>query len=247
MSVSRTCWTRWRGGRPRASPSACSPARTCSPRASPTRDGRCRLTEDATGLGTHRLVFATGTWFAEQDREALLPGGGADLRRRRAGRAPPRAAAAQPVRLLDLPRELSEVPRATCAPWRSCSGPTSTGRRRSASSRSTAARPRHTLVDLNVSSSLRGDFTAAHTAGDNAHVLTTDAQKNTVFAFARDGVGAAGGVRPAAGPALRRLLRLDHRRAGRRWSPTAGTGSPSAGSRTTTRSPGTAARCGRRW
>ncbi len=49
--------------------------------------------------------------------------------------------------------------------------------------------PRHTLVDLNVSSSLRGDFTAAHTAGDNAHVLTTDAQKNTVFAFARDGIG----------------------------------------------------------
>jgi urate oxidase len=49
--------------------------------------------------------------------------------------------------------------------------------------------PRHALVDLNVSSTLRGDFTAAHTAGDNAHVLTTDAQKNTVFAFARDGVG----------------------------------------------------------
>ncbi len=49
--------------------------------------------------------------------------------------------------------------------------------------------PRHTLVHLDVSSSLRGDFTAAHTAGDNAHVLTTDTQKNTVFAFARDGVG----------------------------------------------------------
>src|SRR3954465_14527678 len=49
--------------------------------------------------------------------------------------------------------------------------------------------PRHTLVDLNVGSSLRGDFAAAHTAGDNAHVLTTDAQKNTVFAFAREGVG----------------------------------------------------------
>ncbi|TQN35731.1 urate oxidase [Blastococcus colisei] len=49
--------------------------------------------------------------------------------------------------------------------------------------------PRHSLVDLNVSSSLRGDFSAAHIAGDNAHVLTTDAQKNTVFAFARDGVG----------------------------------------------------------
>jgi urate oxidase len=49
--------------------------------------------------------------------------------------------------------------------------------------------PRHSLADLNVSSSLRGDFAAAHTAGDNAHVLTTDAQKNTVFAFARDGIG----------------------------------------------------------
>ena len=49
--------------------------------------------------------------------------------------------------------------------------------------------PRHSLVDLNVSSSLRGDFTAAHTAGDNSHVLATDTQKNTVFAFAREGVG----------------------------------------------------------
>ncbi|NEK60076.1 urate oxidase [Geodermatophilus sabuli] len=51
------------------------------------------------------------------------------------------------------------------------------------------SRPAHTLVDLDVSTSLRGDFTAAHTAGDNGHVLTTDTQKNTVFAFARDGVG----------------------------------------------------------
>jgi 5-hydroxyisourate hydrolase len=36
-------------------------------------DGRCRLTEEATDLGTHRLVFATGPWFAEQDREAFYP------------------------------------------------------------------------------------------------------------------------------------------------------------------------------
>jgi urate oxidase len=50
--------------------------------------------------------------------------------------------------------------------------------------------PQHTLADLTVSTSLRGDFTAAHTAGDNAHVLPTDTQKNTVLAFARDGVGA---------------------------------------------------------
>jgi 5-hydroxyisourate hydrolase len=37
------------------------------------RDGRCRLTEDATGVGSHRLVFATGQWFAEQGREAFYP------------------------------------------------------------------------------------------------------------------------------------------------------------------------------
>ena len=49
--------------------------------------------------------------------------------------------------------------------------------------------PQHTLVDLNVSSSLRGDFAASHTSGDNSHVLATDTQKNTVLAFARDGVG----------------------------------------------------------
>jgi urate oxidase len=49
--------------------------------------------------------------------------------------------------------------------------------------------PRHRLVDLNVSSSLRGDFTASHTDGDNGHILATDTQKNTVMAFARDGVG----------------------------------------------------------
>ena len=51
------------------------------------------------------------------------------------------------------------------------------------------AGPRHAVRDLTVSTSLRGDFAAAHLAGDNGHVLATDTQKNTVFAFARDGVG----------------------------------------------------------
>jgi 5-hydroxyisourate hydrolase len=37
------------------------------------RDGRCRLTEDATAVGSHRLVFATGPWFAGQGREAFYP------------------------------------------------------------------------------------------------------------------------------------------------------------------------------
>lgn len=48
--------------------------------------------------------------------------------------------------------------------------------------------PRHEVVDLNVTSQLRGDFLAAHTEGDNAHVVPTDTQKNTVFAFAKDGI-----------------------------------------------------------
>ena len=48
---------------------------------------------------------------------------------------------------------------------------------------------RHEIEDLNVTSQLRGDFQAAHLSGDNAHVVATDTQKNTVFAFARDGIG----------------------------------------------------------
>ena len=36
-------------------------------------DGRCRLAEGATGRGTHRLVFATGPWFAEQGRDTFYP------------------------------------------------------------------------------------------------------------------------------------------------------------------------------
>lgn len=49
--------------------------------------------------------------------------------------------------------------------------------------------PRHEIDDLNVTSQLRGDFAAAHLEGDNAHVVPTDTQKNTIFAFARDGIG----------------------------------------------------------
>ena len=36
-------------------------------------DGRCRLVEGATGFGPHRLVFATGPWFAEQGRDSFFP------------------------------------------------------------------------------------------------------------------------------------------------------------------------------
>jgi urate oxidase len=44
---------------------------------------------------------------------------------------------------------------------------------------------RHEIRDLNVSTSIRGDFGDAHVTGDQAHVLPTDTQKNTAFAFAK--------------------------------------------------------------
>jgi urate oxidase len=50
--------------------------------------------------------------------------------------------------------------------------------------------PTHVLTDLNVSVALSGDLAAAHTDGDNANVLPTDTQKNTVYAFAAEhGIG----------------------------------------------------------
>jgi urate oxidase len=49
---------------------------------------------------------------------------------------------------------------------------------------------RHEIKDLNVSATLRGDFAAAYLEGDNSHVVATDTQKNTVYAFAQQyGVG----------------------------------------------------------
>ena len=45
---------------------------------------------------------------------------------------------------------------------------------------------RHDIVDYNVSVSLTGDFDDAHVSGDQAMVLTTDACKNTVNAFAKE-------------------------------------------------------------
>ena len=45
---------------------------------------------------------------------------------------------------------------------------------------------RHSITDLTVISQLHGDFEDAYFVGDNAHVVATDTQKNTVFAFARE-------------------------------------------------------------
>jgi urate oxidase len=46
--------------------------------------------------------------------------------------------------------------------------------------------PRHEITDLNVSVALAGDFLDVHLTGDNANVLPTDTQKNTVYAFAKE-------------------------------------------------------------
>ncbi len=45
--------------------------------------------------------------------------------------------------------------------------------------------PHHEITDLNVSSALRGDFSAAHLVGDQSAVLPTDTQKNTVYVWAK--------------------------------------------------------------
>ncbi len=44
----------------------------------------------------------------------------------------------------------------------------------------------HRLRDLTVAVALEGDFTAAHTDGDNTNVIATDTMKNTAYAFAAD-------------------------------------------------------------
>ena len=44
----------------------------------------------------------------------------------------------------------------------------------------------HELRQVSVGITLTGDFDAAHTQGDNALVLATDTQKNTVYALARE-------------------------------------------------------------
>jgi urate oxidase len=50
------------------------------------------------------------------------------------------------------------------------------------------------IRDWSVSTALSGDLAATHLTGDNSDVLTTDTQKNTVYAFSRK----LGGVEPEA-------------------------------------------------
>ncbi len=68
-------------------------------------------------------------------------------------------------------------------------GPNNYGKAEVRLVRVTRASDSHDLVDLNVSVALSGALEATHLSGDNSAVLPTDTQKNTVYAFARDGVG----------------------------------------------------------
>jgi urate oxidase len=47
-------------------------------------------------------------------------------------------------------------------------------------------KPRHEIHDVNVSTCLRGDFSAAHLTGDQSDVLPTDSQKQTAYAYAKE-------------------------------------------------------------
>lgn len=65
-------------------------------------------------------------------------------------------------------------------------GPNSYGKAETRVVRIVRDTARHEIRDLNVSTSLRGDFAAAHTDGDQSQVLPTDTQKNTAFAYAKE-------------------------------------------------------------
>lgn len=45
---------------------------------------------------------------------------------------------------------------------------------------------RHEIVDLNVTTALRGDFADAYLTGDQSKVLPTDSQKNTAYSYAKE-------------------------------------------------------------
>ena len=96
-----------------------------------------------------------------------------------AGRALPRTAAAQPVRLLRIPRELS-----TTMP--TILGQNQYGKAENRVVKITRDGATHHIKDLNVSVALSGDMDDVHYSGSNANVLPTDTTKNTVFAFAKE-------------------------------------------------------------
>src|SRR5262245_30437928 len=104
----------------------------------------------------------------------LLPRGDRAVLRGRARPAPSRAPAAEPLRLHHLSGELTML------------GSNQYGKAETRLVLVRRSAPEHEVVDLNVSVALAGDLADTHLTGDNAKVLPTDTQKNTVYAFARE-------------------------------------------------------------
>ena len=147
------------------------------------RDGRLAIGPDELEPGDYTLTFLTGEYFARPGHPDLLPLRHRDLHRRRRGRrhepAPARAAAAEPVRVFDLQRELAMVSVSL--------GANKYGKAENRVVRIVRDTPRHEIVDLSVTSQLRGAaLVDSFVHGDNSLVVATDTQKNTVFAFAKE-------------------------------------------------------------
>src|SRR6266536_175499 len=120
------------------------------------------------GIPHGRLVRRSGC-------RRLLPGGERGVRGLRSDPALPRAAAAEPIRLLDLPGELSVL------------GGNRYGKSGIRLVRVDRAAAWHDLVDLTIDVTVEGDFAAAYGAGDNSAVLPTDTRRGTVYALAGQG------------------------------------------------------------
>ena len=165
-------------GRRRRRPARRRRTGRCSPTATTDADGRVRRARPTLAAGDYRLAFATGDYFAATGQQGFYPEVVVAFTVTDAGAAPPRAAAA----VAPTPTR----PTAGADRWRSSSAPTSTGRRRTASSGSTA-RPRGTRSATSpcpprcAATSRPRTCTATRRA-----VLPTDTQKNTAYAFAKE-------------------------------------------------------------
>ncbi|MFD1715345.1 factor-independent urate hydroxylase [Amnibacterium flavum] len=64
-------------------------------------------------------------------------------------------------------------------------GPNQYGKAETHLVRITRDTPRHEIVDLNVTTAMRGDFSEAFVSGDQRRVLPTDTQKNTAYVWSK--------------------------------------------------------------
>ncbi len=150
-----------------------------------------------------------------------------------------------PLRLLHLPRELRHGRRP---------GGHQYGKAENRVVRFQRDTPRHEIVDLNVTSTLRGDFADAYLSGDQRKVLPTDSQKNTIYAFAKEGPAGRAWRRGSSpsrrtrstSPATSSTRPDPSREPASTWTPTAGNVPSSPAASTTTRGCGRAGGADRR-